>query len=269
MATLQNRKPKGITGMAVFDKSVSPKVAYPIDTPGTAELDPGIEEVLSETRSDLGEIVIESAIIDAQRPIISATMPGLTPTALALRLGKKLKNNASATSAVEKRIRLTATNNNYAGASSGQEGFGMSADQTTSYAWVLSGLGIPTALTRVAHASFDETVTNDSFSQGANGAYKFSDNLIGSDVLFQFPQSSLSILEIGEASLDDLEVNITVVMRDLKIFRLEIPSCSIDLGGSGPIPLGAGEISLQFRVTYDGSTCTPINYKYIDQVRAC
>lgn len=268
MATLQTRKPKGITGMAIFDKSSTPKVAYPIDTPGSAELDPGIEEILSETRSELGEIVIESAIIDAQRPIISATLPGLTPTALALRLGKKLET-ATGTSAVEKRIRLTATNNTYAGASSGQEGNGMSADQTTSYAWVLSGLGIPTALTRQTHASFDPAVTTNSFSQGANGAYKFSENLIGSDVFFQFPQSGLSLLQIGEASLDDLEVNITVVMRDLKLFRLEIPSCSIDLGGSGPIPLGPGEISMQFRVTYDGSTCTPINYKYIDQLRAC
>lgn len=268
MATLQNRKPKGITGMAVFDKSVTPKVAYPIDTPGTAELDPGIEELLGETRSPTGEIVIESAIINAQRPIISTTLPGLTPTALALRLGKKLET-ATGASAVEKRIRLTATNNTKTGAASGQEGNGMSADQTTSYAWVLSGLGIPTALTRVAHSSFDPSVTNNSFSQGADGAYKFSENLIGSDVFYQFPQSGLSLLQIAETSLDDLEVNITVVMRDLKIFRLEIPSCSIDLGGSGPIPLGPGEISMQFRITYDGSTCTPINYKYVDQVRAC
>ena len=268
MAILQNRKPRGLTGIGVFDKSTNPKTAYFIETPGTAELDPGIEQTLNEERSELGEIVINSTTIDAQRPIVSVTMPGMTPTLLALRLGRKLETSTEPW-AVEKRKRLTATNNTFVGAASGQEGFGMVADQTTSYGWVLSGLGIPTALTRQTHASFDPAITADSFSQGANGAYKFSENLIGNDIYYSFPLPGQSVLQIGETPLSLLQVNFTIIMEDLTLFRIEIPSCSIDLAGSGTIPLGAGEVPLQIRPTYDGSTCTPILYKWIGQGRAC
>ena len=145
----------------------------------------------------------------------------------------------------------------------------MTADQVGSQAWVLDGLGIPVALTRIAHATIDPATDDDSFSQGADGAYKFSENLIGSDVFYSFPLTNQSILELGEGNLDQLEVNITAVMRDLRLFRLEIPSCSIDFGGSGNLPLGPGELNLQLRVSYDGSTCTPIKYTWLDQVRAC
>ena len=270
MAQLQQRKLKGLTGAAIFDKTVVPKLAYIIDTPTSPEIDPGIEEQLNETTSELGEIVIESTLITAQRPTISMTVPGLSPTVLALRNARKLQAiTGTATSAVEKRIRLTASNKTFAGATSGKEGNGMVADQVASLAWVFGGLGIPTALTRQAHASFDPAVTDDSFSQGADGAYKFSDNLVGSDVMYTFPQSGLNSLELSEDSLTDLEINFTAVMRDLRLFRVEIPSATIDLGGSGNIPLGPGEVSLQARITYDGSTCTPLRYKFLEQLRAC
>jgi len=269
MATLQQRKLKGITDIAVFDTSVSPKVAYILETPTSAELDLGIEEQLNETTSPLGEIVIESSFISAQRPVISMTVPAGSPTATALRVGRKLQTATGQTVAVEKRLRLTATNNVKAGAASGKEGFGMTADQVGSQAWVLAGLGLPVALTRQAHAGFNPTSTPDSFSQGADGAYKFSENIIGSDVFYSFPLTGQSILEIGEASLDSLEVNFTAVLRDLRLFRLEIPSCTIDFGGSGNIPLGPGELNIQLRATFDGSTCTPLKYRWLDQLRAC
>jgi len=269
MATLQNRKLKGITDIAVFDTGVSPKVAYMIETPTAAELDLGIEEQLNETTSQLGEIVIESSFISAQRPIISMTLPSGSPTAMALRVGRRLQTATGRTVAVEKRLRLTATNNTKLAAVSGAEGFGMVANQTGSQAWVLSGLGLPIALTRQTHNTFDPAVTPDSFSQGADGAYKFSNNLVGSDVFYSFPLTAQSVLEIGESNLDQLEVNFTAVMRDLQLFRLEIPSCSIDFGGSGNIPLGPGELSLQLRATFDGSTCTPLKYTWLGQVRAC
>jgi len=269
MATLQGRKLKGITDIAVFDKSVSPKLAYIIDTPTNAELDLGIEEQLNETTSQLGEVVIESSMITAQRPILSMTLPAGSPTATALRVGRKLATATDQTSAVEKRIRLTATNNTKAAAITGQEGFGMAADQTGSLAWKLDGLGIPVPLTRIATATMDAEEDDNSFSQGANGAYVFSENLIGSDVFFSFPLTGLATLEIGEASLDLLEVNFTAVMRDLTLFRIEIPSASIDLGGSGNIPLGPGELNLNLRISYDGSVCFPIKYTWLGQLRAC
>ncbi|MBD1871934.1 hypothetical protein H6F75_00420 [Nodosilinea sp. FACHB-131] len=269
MATLQDRKLKGLTNIAVFDTSVSPKLAYILETPTGAELDLGIEEVLNETTSELGETVIESSFISAQRPILSMTLPSGSPTATALRFGRKLQTAVGKTVAVEKRIRVTATNNIKVGAASGKEGNGMTADQALSQAWALDGLGIPVALTRVAHATINPETDTMSFSQGADGAYKFTEDLIGSDVFYSFPLTNQSVLEIGEDSLDQLEINLTGIMRDLRLFRMEIPSASIDFGGSGNLPIGPGELSLNLRIQYDGSTCQPIKIYWLGQARAC
>lgn len=270
MTTTRSRKLKGTTGIAIFDKSTDPKTAFIIETPTGLEVDPGIEEQLNETTSELGEIVIESSTIIAQRPTLAMVVPGLSAPVLSLRNAKKLKSvTGTATSAVEKKIRVTSTNKTFAGAASGREGNGMAADQAASLAWVFSGLGISTPLTRQTHATFDPAVTDDSFSQGADGAYKISDNIVGSDVMYTFPMDSLNALELGEENLSDLEINITAVTDDLRLFRVEIPSATIDLGGSGNIPLGPGQVNLTARVTYDGSTCTPIRYIFLEQLRAC
>ncbi|MEM6838156.1 MAG: hypothetical protein AAF609_15035 [Cyanobacteria bacterium P01_C01_bin.120] len=168
----------------------------------------------------------------------------------------------------EKRIRVTNSNKAKAAVTSGQEGFGMAADQAESYAWLYDGLGNITPLSRIDTASFNAANAN-TFKQEANFGYQFADSLVGSDVVFSFPLPSQSILEVGETPLDDLEVNFTAVTRKLDLFRLEIPSASIDLAGSGNLPIGSGEVSMQIRITFDGSTCKPVRYKWLGQVRAC
>ena len=269
MATIQERKNKNIVGVAIFGITESPVDAYIMETPTAGELDLGIEEQIYEDVSDLGEIVIASTDVIAQRPVVSMTVPSGSPQAIALRTGRKLKSSTGQAWAVEKKLRVTAGNNIKAAATTGQEGFGMVADQAASAMWVYSGLGLTIPLTRQTHASFDPAVTPDSFSQGADYSYKISNNVVGSDVFFSFPLTNQNILEIGEEPIGQLAINFTSIMRDLKLARIEIPSASINLADSGPIPLGPGELSLQARVQYDGSTCTPIKYKWIGQARAC
>ncbi|MEO0373214.1 MAG: hypothetical protein AAF329_01045 [Cyanobacteria bacterium P01_A01_bin.17] len=266
MPTLQQRRLKSISNMAVFDKTVTPEVLMIVDTPGSAEVDPGIEELLSTTRSELGEEVVESVEINGQQPLVNCTFPGVSPVLLALRYGVKLRVQEDSFN-IEKRVRVA--QNAYPAATNGKEGFGMPADQELSRMTTVSDLGDRQELTRLTFAGFDAAGTTDSFAQGADGAWAISDNLIGSDIQYSFPHTQTEVLGLSEDPLSDLRLNFTAIMRDLKIFRIEIPSVSVDRQGSGPIPIAGGEMNLNFRVTYDGSTCTPITYKWIGQARAC
>lgn len=264
MGTLQQRYLKGLTDCAFFDRSTSPETPIPVGKPSTAELDLGIEELLFESRSQLGERVTEVVTIDAQNPVVNMTFAGLTPPLLALRLGRQLVTSEESFN-VEKTIR--ATLNTYPAATSGREGFGMPADQAASTMSKVNLLGDYTELTRVAFASHDPAV-DDTFAQGADGAFKVANNILNSDIAYSFPNTIASVLSIGEDPLTNLRLNMTVVLLDLRLFRVEIPSVTV-APAEGAIPIGAGEMSLAVRATYDGSTCTPILYKWIGQLRAC
>lgn len=265
--TLQKRKVKGLTNIACFDKTdPANELMLVLETPGSAELDPGITELLSTTMSELGEEVIESVEISGQRPIVSCTFPALTPQLLSLRKLQQL-NVSQDTFDIEKRVRVS--KNEYPAAIAGREGNGMPADQAGSVMSAINQLGRTVPLSREPFVTFDPAATNDSFAQGADGAWKVSDNLIGFDIAYSFPHTVTEVLGLSENPILDLRLNFTVLMRDLRLFRVEMPSITVDREGSGNIPLSAGEMSLNFRVTYDGSTCTPIKYKFIDQLRAC
>lgn len=266
-STLQQKKVKGLTSIAVFDKTnPANELMLVLPTPGTVELDPGITELLGTSMSELGEQVIESVEISGQQPVVNCTFPAMNPQLLSLRLMRSLDVSQD-TFNIEKRIRLS--KNSYAAAAIGKEGNGMPADQADSVMSAIDGTGRSVALAREPFASFDPSATDDSFAQGADGAFTVSDNLIGFDVAYSFPQTITEVLGLSETPITDLRLNFTAVMSDLKLFRVEIPSVTVDREGSGSIPLTAGEMSLNFRVTYDGSTCTPISYKFIEQLRAC
>lgn len=265
--TLQKRKVKGLTSIAAFDKTnPAAELMYVLETPSSAEIDPGITELLGTTRSDLGEEVIESVEVDGQQPIVNCVFPALTPQLLALRYMRQLEVGSD-TFNIEKRLRVS--KNSYPAAAAGREGNGMSPDQSGSVMSAIDTQGRSVQLARVAYDTIDPATDDDSFAQGADGAFKVSDNLIGFDVAYSFPQTIAEVLGISEDPISELRLNFTVLMRDLKLFRVEIPSVQVDREGSGNIPLGAGEMNLNFRIAYDGSTCTPIKYKFIEQLRAC
>ena len=267
VANIKNRRIKSnLTGFSLKTLEATPRLIV-ADTPGTATINLGIEERISNTVSQLGERVIDTIDVDAFQPVVAVTLPGWTPEAIAMRLGRKLETG-SKTLYYQKTFRITATNQVLAAAESGEEGFEIVADEPNSQASYLADLGISTPLTRVANATFDPATDLLSYSVGAAGVISFSDDLIGGTVSFSIPYTVANTQFIGEEAFVDFEMNLTYIMRDLKIFQIRIPSVSISLG-EGDLDLGAAEAPLSFRVTYDGSTCTPIEWYWIATARAC
>jgi hypothetical protein len=265
MPTRTEKKVKGLRAFTVIDKTTLPGKLFVLPTPTAPEIDPGITQLLGITKNDLGEDTVESIEIVGQQPLLTVTFPSVTPQLLALRYMRQLETVTSAPFVVEKTLRVT--KGTYAGVATGKFGDTMTADQAGSKMSVIGALGEITPLTRVAFASFDAE-TDDTFAQGEDGAFKVADNIIGSDVAYSFPftQNGLSV---SEAPITDMDISMLVTMTDLKIFRVEIPSVTVDFEGSGAIPVGAGEFSLTFRPLDNGSTCVPIKYTFIGQAIAC
>jgi len=266
VAAITDRRIKSnLTGMSIIEKSTGNCLVF--NRPNGVTIQTGIEERISETVSQLGERVIETVDIDAFQPVLQCNFPGWTPEGIAMRLGRKLETG-SKTLYYQKTFRVTAANQVQTAAGVGEEGNGIAADEAGSKASYLADLGISTPLSRVAVATFDPAVDLLSYSVGADGALSFSDDLIGATVSISIPYTVATTQYIGEGAFLEFEIFLTYIMRDLKIFQVRIPSATISLG-DGDIDLGAAEAPINFRITYDGSTCTPIEWQWIDQARAC
>lgn len=265
-STLQRRKVKGLSAFSVIDKSTANARLMTLPVPTAPEIDPGITQLLTLSKNPLGEDVVESVEITGQQALFSATFPALSPQVLSLRMGRQLEAATGMSVPFERRVRITS--NTVAGVGTGEFGEGMAADQVGSTMSVLGDLGEITSLTRLAVAGFDPVATTDSFAQDANGGFQVSDNLIGADVSLSFPHTQDGI-QLSETPITELEIRMLVLLSDLTMCQVAIPSVNIDLEASGNIPVGAGEVPLTFRAVFDGSSCVPITYKFISQLVAC
>lgn len=252
------------TGLALRRPGTNELLVTP--APSNIAINPGITEIVTTSRNPLGEQVNASSYIDANQPVITVTLPGYTLETLGIRLGKKFTaQNFSST--YEQLVTVTAGNKTKAAAASGVVGNGMLADQTGSLGFVLGDGGLSTALTRIADATIDQATDTQSFSQGADGAYKLTDDLIGSTVLLQFPLSITSQPRLSETIDQFFDINITVININGTMFKIKMPSAQTDLTNSGD--LNFGEASIAFRAIYDGSSCQPIIVESLGQVVAC
>ncbi len=267
MALVADRRVKGLTNISLLATNFSPAKLLVLGQPSSINIQLGIEERLTESRSLLGERILESADIDSFQPVLQATFPGWSPLSIAARLGRQLEVG-SETFYFTRTFRVTTANQNGTVALTGEEGFGIALDEANAEASYLKDLGQAFRLTRVADATFVPGTDTESFAVAADGAYQLSDDLIGSTVELRIPYTNASILKVGELPMITYDAVLTYVMRDLQLMQVVIPSLSLS-PADGDLDPGAAEAPLSFRVTNDGSTCTPVEFRWIAQARAC
>lgn len=236
-----------------------------LPNPSNVTFNPGIVEVVSSTRNRLGEQVEAASYIDENKPVFTCTIANVLEV-MGIRLGKQMTLQ-SYSSKYSQQLTVTSTNKTYAGAASGEIGNGLLADQADSIAYVLGDNGISTVLTRIADATIDQATDTQSFSQGADGSFKLTDDLIGSTVKLEFPISLTSQPKLSETSDTFFEVSFETTTINGAIYRLAMESARIDLANSGDV--GGPEIDLAFNAVYDGSSCRPVTLEYLGQVPAC
>lgn len=265
MPLLSNEAFRAVNGVLV--KRVSTGVPIIMPQPSTFTFQSGIEEIITESRDNLGNRVNASSYIDAFKPVFQLTIPQMTFTMLCAYLGREV-SNANVDTRVYRTFRVTTSNQTSTGAAVGQLGNGMAADQATSFAYVLGEGGVATALTRIANATIDLGVDTQSFSQSANAGYKLTNDLIGDTVLIDFAHSLTAVPTLSETALLELSVNVSVVTVGGQVVLFEMPTAYIDLS-QGDIEIGAEGATIAFRSGYDGSSCQPVNITYTGEVVYC
>jgi hypothetical protein len=266
MGTNVNLGLKALVGLSIKDTRTSVTRQLVLPKPSAITLAPGITEAISRTRSDLGQVVIEDIDIESEEPTLSFTFPRKTPELMGIRLGKEI-TTTEVTTTIEKQFKVAAANKTAAGAASGKEGNGMSADQAGSIGSYLNDNGISVPLTRVNTASFN-AANNAQFSQGTNGAYQITDDMVGNDVHLSFPITLAARPHLSETVFKDFEVHMLFAQRNLELMKIVFGAVNPALG-EGDLDLGTPEMPLTLRAVNDGSSCQLYNIYWLGQARAC
>jgi hypothetical protein len=239
-----------------------------LPTASGAVFNPGIGVTDIMAMSRIGEQVIVDTYSRERKPSLNLDFEQKSVQLLGVRLGQQWEALTTSTGHLFN-SGFRVTKNDYPAAATGYEGNGMLADQATSIASMLGPDQIAVALTRQPFATF-VPATPLSFAQGADGATKWSDDLIGEYVGYEFAYPLTDILALGDLPDVSFSMRAITMMTDRSLIEWEFPSMTVKLDG-GDINMNDPKMQLQFKVNDDGSTCLPysITYKGQAQRRKC
>ena len=227
----------------------------------------GIQEQIINETNDRGEMIFSEAIVNQKAPTITLNYAKCTKEIWALKLGWKLENQAVTDALFCKTIRLDRAT--YPAAGVGVEGNGMTADQATSECFALID-GISTELTRQPFATFNAATAN-TFAQGANGAMKFSDDLVAARALvtpvFLYPAAAADVM--ADDPFEQFELTLIGVLtedRRKKPFELTFDNVEVNRQENSQIDFKASPMPLNFRVVDTG--CYP-RMRFLNVDRKC
>lgn len=257
---------KMVTDIVVRDLDNSSRVLV-LPNPSEVTFDQGIEleEVMSVT--PLGEMQLVDLYPRQRNPRIQATFPKKTPETLGMKFGYRMEQ-ATGMDAVLSRNGVQIDRNSYPAATSGLEGFGVAADEPLAEASYLDDTNLSIPLTQGTFATFDPVTATLSFAVGANGALKFSNDLIGKFVSYDIPFTLAEGVMMTENIFTRFKPTLVVIQNDLKIVSFEFPEALIDLS-DGEINFNESNIQISMRITYNGTGCLPVKVKYLGQARQC
>jgi hypothetical protein len=245
----------------------TPRRTLVLPAPDSVTWNQGIEEQIINESNDFGELIFTESIVNTRQPVVTLNYAKMTKELMALKLGWKLQNQALTDALFCKSLRVQKAS--YPGGGTGAEGNGMLADQTTSEATVLRD-GVSTPLTRQPFATF-VAATADSFAQGADGAIKFSDNLIAErsivTVYFFYPVATADV--ISEIPFAEFQASfIGVIQEDLikKVYELKFDSIQLNKQENSEFDFKASPFPISFRITDFG--CVP-KLRFLNRTRIC
>lgn len=145
-----------------------------LPTPANFVIQENKQQKIQRTKSTQGRAVRASSFITGEEPSLQVEYSHSQPEILAFRMGNQFETN---TYNIKIARTLEINQSSYQGAELGQLGHGMPADQVDTVASIRKPGALSTALTRVPYATFTASTTQ-TFAQGADGALKFSDDLV-------------------------------------------------------------------------------------------
>jgi hypothetical protein len=255
-----------ITYVALTSFEETPRTLV-LAAPDAVTWNQGIQETIINECNSRGEMVFVEAIVNQKEPGMQISYAKMTKELWALKLGWKLEDQAITDALYCKSFR--ASKASYAGAASGSEGFGMTADQVTSTMYVLRN-GITVPLTRAAFATFDGA-TDDTYAQGANAAIKLSDNIVEARELvtpvFYYPSANADVM-IPDPFDRFRATFLGVITLDKKkrVFELVFDEMEVNRTENSQIDFKASPMQFSFRII--DNNCAP-RFRFLGAEAAC
>lgn len=215
-----------------------------LPAPSGATWNEGVEEQVYTQRSQEGILQFDESMVSGRQPVVTLNYSRFTKELMALRLGRLLDDQAITATPWAYSRRLTSLE--FPANATGFAGEGMTAD--TAAASVLDkGVSVP--LTRQPFATFNPATAN-SFAQGADGALKFSNDLLKKWVTVSgtYPVTAADVLT--EAPFTIFELTVFGVLQESgvkEVFYIRFNPAQINLSENDETNFGANEIPVAFR----------------------
>lgn len=222
----------GISALLMKRKSDGVVLTWP--TPDTFVLNTNLEQKIQMGRNAQGQKVRTGSYIGGATPELSITYNYIQPEMISFSVGNEQATGTFATY-IPKLLQVAS-----ASIAADATGFlleGVSADDVNAVGSVTRDQ-LSTPLTRQAFASFDGQ-TDDSFALGADGALKFSDNLVtNQDMVALLIPHNLTGIKLSDVLVGPHELYATLVDNNNLVSVFEARSVkpnlegrSIDFGG--------------------------------------
>lgn len=229
---------RSFVGLATLTmQRVADGVIYNWPVPNTFNLSTNIEIQQKETRTSQGRKTRAGSFVKGEMPELSINYTYLQPEMIGFQVGNQLAAGTLDTGIPRY---LEVTKNEYPGAAAGFLFNGMAEDLAGVVGSVLTDAGLSVALTYGTYATFDPT-TDNSFAFGADGALKFSDNLVANrDIVMILAPSTVAGNVLSEAVVGTHRLYATLINDQNKVtlFKAEnvtpnLEGTSIEFGGDG------------------------------------
>ena len=219
---------------------------------------PNFEERSIDLQTEAGVAALAQVVETRSAPTYEVELP---TTAIAMAIatfGYEWEDVSNKAIQVIRTFRPTT--NSIAAVTSGKEGFGIAEDATAVAAYQSSAdITKSVQMTQQTWATFDPSVTDDSFAIGANRAIKVSDNIVaaGAVVTVSISQTLSTAREIGETAFDTFELRANIITVGGQKIYLRESSVKV-LPSTRNFDSTAESITITFNVLQDGSNCTPL-----------
>lgn len=255
-------------GIDVSFRSLNEDPARVLVLPGVSEISKNfnIEVSTQSVMTPGGGGIRRTVYVDtvAEDPQFTFTFPAVTPELLAMRYGRALQTETSVERYITNSNMVITGSGSYPASAIGKLGYAVAADAESEASYLDGEISV--ALTQSDFATFNAATETFAFAVGANGALKFSNDLIGKVVGYRIPAVYENVTGMGEARFDTFACNIMMIQNDRSILVIDIPEATIR-ADQGDITFGQ---PLQLTVSaLAGGRCTGEQITWLSEADVC
>jgi hypothetical protein len=232
-----------------------------------ATINQGITERIRQRLNNFGELGFAESEPQERQGAFTINYSKPNPDIMALMFGSPLETIATSTAKYVNTY--TPQDNAIPAVAAGGYGTGMVVDNAVSRAIYIDENGIGQEATRVPFATVIAPAAVTTFSQGANGAFNVSNDLLNKQITFYSEYPATDIDRLAHYNWGEFRVILTGIIRQNKkarIYQVTFSRAELNRQENSLFDPGADTFAINFR---DLSNACVMDVKFLKQTVAC